>query len=72
MKLMRWFWKNGQEIFDKIQGVDFQKEFADIPLVEDFIMKVLYIISAGGFGREVASFVGWNIKGFIDDNKSLW
>lgn len=43
-------------------------------------MKDLYIIGAGGFGREVAWLVErineveftWNIKGFIDDNKSRW
>lgn len=43
-------------------------------------MKDLYIIGAGGFGREVAWLVErinevnptWNIKGFIDDNESLW
>lgn len=42
-------------------------------------MKDLYIIGAGGFGREVAWLVErinevtptWNIKGFIDDNESL-
>lgn len=41
-------------------------------------MKDLYIIGAGGFGREVAWLVErinaadptWNIKGFIDDNPS--
>ncbi len=43
-------------------------------------MKDLYIIGAGGFAREVAWLVErinkvaptWNIKGFIDDNESLW
>lgn len=43
-------------------------------------MKDLYIIGAGGFGREVAWLVErinevkptWNLKGFIDDNKNLW
>ena len=43
-------------------------------------MKDLYIIGAGGFVREVAWLVErinevtptWNIKGFIDDNESLW
>ena len=43
-------------------------------------MKDLYIIGAGGFGREVAWLVErineieptWNIKGFIDDNESRW
>ena len=43
-------------------------------------MKDLYIIGAGGFGREVAWLVErinekgptWNIKGFIDDNELLW
>lgn len=42
-------------------------------------MKDLYIIGAGGFGREVAWLVErinqvektWTIKGFIDDNKAL-
>lgn len=42
-------------------------------------MKDLYIIGAGGFGREVAWLVRrinevkpiWNIKGFIDDNPAL-
>lgn len=42
-------------------------------------MKDLYIIGAGGFGREVAWLVerinavkqSWNLKGFIDDNVSL-
>lgn len=43
-------------------------------------MKDLYIIGAGGFGREVAWLVErinevspvWNLKGFIDDNESVW
>ena len=43
-------------------------------------MKDLYIIGAGGFGREVVWLIErinevkptWNIKGFIDDKKSLW
>lgn len=43
-------------------------------------MKDLYIIGAGGFGREVAWCVErindvsptWNLKGFIDDNEDLW
>lgn len=43
-------------------------------------LKDLYIIGAGGFGREVAWLVRrintvtptWTIKGFIDDNQSLW
>lgn len=43
-------------------------------------MKDLYIIGAGGFGREVAWIVErinsikptWNLKGFIDDNEILW
>lgn len=43
-------------------------------------MKDLYIIGAGGFGREVAWLVErindaepvWNLKGFIDDKMSLW
>lgn len=43
-------------------------------------MKDLYIIGAGGFGREVALIVErinsikptWNLKGFIDDNETLW
>lgn len=42
-------------------------------------MKDLYIIGAGGFGREVAWLVErinnvsptWNIKGFIDDNEEI-
>jgi sugar O-acyltransferase (sialic acid O-acetyltransferase NeuD family) len=42
-------------------------------------LKDLYIIGAGGFGREVAWLVErindviptWNLKGFIDDNTSL-
>ena len=42
-------------------------------------MKDLYIIGAGGFGREVAWLVErinavsptWELKGFIDDNKAL-
>lgn len=43
-------------------------------------MEDLYIIGAGGFGREVAWLVErinckektWNLKGFIDDNEALW
>lgn len=43
-------------------------------------MKDLYIIGAGGFGREVAWLVErinevkptWNLKGFIDDNETKW
>lgn len=43
-------------------------------------IKDLYIIGAGGFGREVAWLVErinaehlvWNMKGFIDDNSELW
>lgn len=49
-------------------------------------MKDLYIIGAGGFGREVAWLVErinqnavaggkepiWNIKGFIDDDEEIW
>ena len=43
-------------------------------------MKDLYIIGADGFGREVAWIVErinsikptWNLKGFIDDNETLW
>ena len=43
-------------------------------------MEDLYIIGAGGFGREVAWIVErinsikptWNLKGFIDDNETLW
>lgn len=43
-------------------------------------MKDLYIIGAGGFGREVAWLIErinsvkptWNLKGFIDDNETLW
>lgn len=43
-------------------------------------MEDLYIIGAGGFGREVAWLVErinevtptWNIRGFIDDNEKMW
>lgn len=43
-------------------------------------MKDLYIIGAGGFGREVAWLVErindvsfeWSLKGFIDDDESIW
>lgn len=43
-------------------------------------MKELYIIGAGGFGRETAWLVErineerqtWEIRGFIDDTESLW
>ena len=43
-------------------------------------MKDLYIIGAGGFGREVAWLVErinevtptWNLSGFVDDNQDLW
>ena len=43
-------------------------------------MKELYIIGAGGFGKEVAWLVErinaitptWDLKGFIDDNENLW
>lgn len=43
-------------------------------------MKELYIIGAGGFGREIAWLVErinekeptWDLKGFIDDNQSIW
>lgn len=43
-------------------------------------MKNLYIIGAGGFGREVAWLVErinaieptWNLRGFIDDDESKW
>ena len=43
-------------------------------------MKDLYIIGASGFGREVAWLVErindvsfeWNLKGFIDDDESIW
>jgi sugar O-acyltransferase (sialic acid O-acetyltransferase NeuD family) len=43
-------------------------------------LKDLYIIGAGGFGREVAWLVErinekqatWNLKGFIDDNQEIW
>ena len=43
-------------------------------------MNDLYIIGAGGFGKEVAWLAErindvqptWNIKGFVDDNDSLW
>lgn len=44
------------------------------------MMKELYIIGAGGFGREIAWLVErineaepvWDLKGFIDDNEDLW
>ena len=50
------------------------------PILGKVCMKDLYIIGAGGFGREVAWLVQrindvtpvWNLKGFIDDNESLW
>ena len=43
-------------------------------------MNKLYIIGAGGFGREVAWLVErineinptWELMGFIDDNKAKW
>lgn len=43
-------------------------------------MEDIYIFGAGGFGREVAWLVErinkikpiWNLKGFIDDDESLW
>ncbi|XCP85327.1 acetyltransferase [Roseburia hominis] len=43
-------------------------------------MRNLYIIGAGGFGREVVWLIErinkvnltWNLKGFIDDNTFLW
>ena len=43
-------------------------------------MKDIYIIGAGGFGREVAWVIErineinpiWNIAGFIDDNEAIW
>lgn len=43
-------------------------------------MRDLYIIGAGGFGREVSWLIErinevkptWNLKGFIDDDESLW
>ena len=43
------------------------------------MLKSLYIIGAGGFGREVAWLVErvnkvkptWDLKGFIDDNECL-
>ncbi len=43
-------------------------------------MKDLYLIGAGGFGREIAWLAErindkekiWNIKGFIDDNEEIW
>lgn len=43
-------------------------------------LRDLYIIGAGGFGREVAWLVErinevnptWNLKGFIDDNEKIW
>lgn len=47
---------------------------------EESSTKDLYIIGAGGFGREAAWLVErineaaptWNLKGFIDDNEALW
>ncbi|XCP84015.1 acetyltransferase [Roseburia hominis] len=49
-------------------------------MMEEVVRKDLYIIGAGGFGREVAWLVErineirptWKLKGFIDDNSSLW
>ncbi len=46
----------------------------------NYSMKELYIIGAGGFGREVAWLVErinektstWDLKGFIDDNQKIW
>lgn len=43
-------------------------------------LKKLYIIGAGGFGREVAWLVErinkrvptWELKGFVDDDEALW
>lgn len=43
-------------------------------------MKELYIIGAGGFGREIAWLVErinekeqtWDLKGFVDDNQAIW
>lgn len=43
-------------------------------------MKDLYIIGAGGFGREIAWLterineknLTWNLRGFIDDNENIW
>lgn len=43
-------------------------------------LKQLYVVGAGGFGREVIwlaetineSNETWDIKGFVDDNPSLW
>lgn len=43
-------------------------------------MKDIYIIGAGGFGREVAWLVErinansptWALRGFVDDNRELW
>lgn len=43
-------------------------------------MKDLYIIGAGGFGREVAWLIErinsvnptWNLRGYIDDNTDIW
>ncbi len=43
-------------------------------------LKPLYIIGAGGFGRETAWLVErinavsgiWDLRGFIDDDASLW
>ena len=43
-------------------------------------MKELYIIGAGGFGREIAWLVErineqkftWDLRGFVDDNRTIW
>ena len=43
-------------------------------------MKELYIIGAGGFGREIAWLIErinekeptWDLAGFVDDDRSLW
>lgn len=48
--------------------------------VKGKVMKDIYIIGAGGFGREVAWLIErinekeptWNLKGFIDDNEEKW
>lgn len=56
------------------------KDAININVESEASMRDLYIIGAGGFGREVAWLVErineieltWNIKGFIDDNESKW
>lgn len=57
---------------DNCEGVSCDMENSDL--------KELYIIGAGGLGREVAWMVErinevkptWEIRGFIDENESLW